>query len=155
MLDAVGADGIGLDALGGGLLGSRGDVAGQMCRGLGSQLPLEHHVPIEMHVGAVIGLLVAAVVGEGADGRRIEVVGIRVRIDEGDIRALAAGNVDADADAVLPGVGDEPPASVCTERAPAPTPIRSSRAVMTSPYRPMCSSSIRPHDRSCSPSRRP
>ena len=60
-----------------------------------------------MHVGAVVRFLVAAVVGEGANGCRIEVVGIRVRIDEGDIRALAAGDVDADADAVLLGVGDE------------------------------------------------
>ena len=60
-----------------------------------------------MHVGAVIGLLVAAVVGEGANGCRVEVVGARVRIDEGDIRAFAAGDVDADADAVLLGVGDE------------------------------------------------
>lgn len=97
----------GLTLLAAASLAAAGDVDGQMCGGLGSQLPLEHHVPVEMHVGAVIGFLVAAVVGEGADGRRVEVVGTRVRIDEGDIRALAAGNVDADADAVLPGVGDE------------------------------------------------
>ena len=60
-----------------------------------------------MHVGAVIRLLVASVVGEGAHGRRVEVAGRRVRIDEGDIDALAAGQVHADADAVLFGVGDE------------------------------------------------
>ena len=89
------------------LLAAASLAAAVISGGLGSHLSIEHHVPVEMHVGAVIGLLVAAVVGEGANGCRVEVVGARVRIDEGDIRAFAAGDVDADADAVLLGVGDE------------------------------------------------
>ena len=116
--------------------------------GLGSHLSLEDHVAVEMHVGAVVRFLVAAVVGEGANGCRIEVVGIRVRIDEGDIRALAAGMLMPTLMPSSLALAMSSPASVWTESPPAPTPMRSSSAVMTSLYRPMCSSSIRPHDRS-------